>query len=211
MSHFQLVDDLYIAPTPGGAYYGTSSREQNPSRRLLLQLLKGDSSPALSIDALQEWTGQPSPDEALELLYHAQKIGWVEGHKESREAPKGVLEEVLPELLPLLSASGKALLADGQGFYISSQGFAHETAEEISALSADLASMQERHRRLLTNNMRMGTSAWSLVDAAGNSQLGFWPLYVAEQSFVLVISGMPRLNQPALQSLIWALVKRYGS
>lgn len=211
MAHFQLIDDLYIAPTPGGAYYGISSSEQNPSRRLLLTLLKGDSSPALSIDALQEWTGQTDPDEALELLFHAQNLGWVEGYKEARQAPEGALEEVLPELLPLLSASGKALLADGQGFYISSQGFPHETAEEVSALSADVASMHERHRGLLTSNLGMGTSAWSLVDAAGNSQMGFWPLYVAEQCFVLVIAGMPRLNQPALKSLIWALVKRYGA
>lgn len=211
MSHFQLIENLYIAPTPGGAYYGISSWEQNPTRRLLLQLLKGDSSPALSIDALQEWTGQSDPDEALELLFHAQKIGWVEGHLEAWQAPSGALEEVLPELLPLLSANGKALLADGQGFYLSSQGFPHETAEEVSALSADLASVHERHRRLLNNNLRIRTSAWSLVDAAGNSQMGFWPLYIAEQCFVLVIAGMPRLNQPALKSLIWALVKRYGS
>jgi hypothetical protein len=211
MSHFQLIENLYIAPTPGGAYYGISGPEENPSRHLLLQLLRGDASPELSIEALQKWTGQTDSDQALELLFHAQKIGWVEGYKERLEAPKGSLEEVLPELLPVLSASSKALLADGQGFYVSSQGFPHETAEELSALSADLASLHDRHRRLLTNNLRMGTSAWALVDAAGNSHIGFWPLYIAEQRFVLVIGGMPRLNQPALKTLIWALVKRYGS
>ena len=211
MSKFQLIDNVYIAPTPGGAYYGTSGPEQNPSRRLLLQLLMGDSSPPLSIDALQEWTGHANPEQALELLFHAQRIGWVEGYKDTREAPKGSLEKVLPELLPLLSGSGKALLADGQGFYVSSQGFLHETAEELSALSADLASLHERHRRLLANNIGMSTSAWGLVDAAGNSQIGFWPLYIAEQRFVLIIGDMPRLNQPALKTLIWALVKRYGS
>ncbi len=210
MSQFHLIENLYIAPTSAGAYYGTSGPEQNPSRRMLLQLLSGDSSPELSIDALQEWTSQTNPDKALELLFHAQKIGWVEGYKERRESPRGTLEAILPELLPLLSGSGKALLADGQGFYISSHGFPHETAEELSALSADLASLHKRHRRLLTNNIRMDTSAWALVDAAGNSQIGFWPLYIAEQRFVLAIAGMPRLNQPALKTLIWALVKRYG-
>jgi hypothetical protein len=28
----------------------------------------------------------------------------------------------------------------------------------------------------------------------GNSQVGFWPLYVGGQRFVRVIGGMPRLN-----------------
>jgi hypothetical protein len=211
MSHFQLIENLYIAPTPGGAYYGTSGPEQNPSRRLLQQLLKGDASPLLSIGALKEWTGKTDADQALELLFHAQKIGWVEGYDNSQDAPQGPLEEVLPELLPLLSGNGKALLADSQGFYVSSQGFPHETAEELSALSADLASLHQRHQRLLTNNINISSSAWGLVDAAGNSQIGFWPLYISAQRFVLVIAGMPRLNQVALKLLIWALVKRYGS
>ena len=211
MSHFELTDDLCISPTPGGAFYGILGPEQNPSRRLLVQLLSGDSSPALSLDALLAWTGQTDPDAALELLFHAQKIGWVEGYKERRDAPKGSLEEILPELLPLLSGSGKALIADGQGFYVCSQGFPDETAEELSALSADFASLHKRHRKLLTNNLSMTSSAWSIVDAAGNSQIGFWPLYIADQCFVLVIAGMPRLNQPALKTLIWVFVKRYGA
>jgi hypothetical protein len=211
MSHFQLIENLYITPTPGGAYYGTSRPEQNPSRHLLQQLLKGDLSPLLSIDALKEWTGETDVEQALELLYHAQKIGWVEGYENAQKAPKDSLEEVLPELLPLLSGKGKALLADSQGFYISSQGFPHDTAEELSALSADLASLNERHQRLLTNNIHMSSSAWGVVDTAGNSQIGFWPLYISTQRFVLVIAGMPRLNQAALKKLIWALMKRYGS
>lgn len=211
MTHFQLADDLYITPTPGGAYYGTSWPEQNPSRRLLQQLLKGDISPPLSIGALKEWTGKTDADQALELLYHAQKLGWVEGHKTTQRGPQGSLEEVLPDLLPLLSGNGKALLADSQGVYVSFQGFAHDTAEELSALSRDLATLHERHQRLLTNNLHLSSNAWGLVDAAGNSQIGFWPLYIATQRFVLVIEGMPRLNRAALKSLIWALVKRYGS
>jgi len=58
--------------------------------------------------------------------------------------------------------------------------------------------------------MGLETSAWALVDAAGNSRVGFWPLYVGKQRFVLVLGGVPRLNQPALTELIWALSKRYA-
>jgi hypothetical protein len=144
------------------------------------------------------------------LLYHLQALGWVEGFADAQPAPAGALEDVLPALLPPLSADGKALLADAQGFYVASTGFQHETAVELAALSADLASLYERHQGLLKRNMGLGSSTWALVDAAGNSQTGFWPLYIGDQRFVLIISGVPRLNQPALTDLIWAFSKRYA-
>ena len=110
----------------------------------------------------------------------------------------------------MLSSQSKVLLADTQGFYVCSQGFPHETAEELSALSADIASLQERHQRLVGNNLGLETSAWGLVEASGGSRIGFWPLFIGEQRFALIISGCPQFNQPALTSLVWALSKRYG-
>jgi len=44
----------------------------------------------------------------------------------------------------------------------------------------------------------------------GNSQVGFWPIFVGEHRFGLVIGGLPQLNQAALISLVWALMMRYG-
>jgi hypothetical protein len=56
----------------------------------------------------------------------------------------------------------------------------------------------------------LDTAAWALVDAAGNGQVGFWPLFIGEQRFVLVVSDFPYLNQQALTTLVWALSIRYG-
>jgi len=209
MGQFRLTEGLYVLPTPAGAYYSVSGPEEEPSRQLLRALIREQRSPRLTQDNLQVWTGMKSGD-ALELLYHVQSLGWVEGHEEDRSVPTRKLEDVLPELLPTLSGSGKALLADGHGFYVSSQGFPHETAEELSAASADLASLHGRHHHLMRNNLGLWTSAWALVDAAGNSQVGFWPLYIGKQRFALVVGGLPRLNQPSLTQLIWALNRRYG-
>ena len=211
MSLYELNQGLYIAPTPAGAYYSVSSDEETPSRRLLHILLQHDASPLLTIEKLKAWKGVDDEEVALDMLYHAQNLGWVEGLDQQLPAPDGVLEDILPEFLSALSDTGKVLLADAEGLYISSHGFAHETAEELSALSADLANLHERHRLLLCNNLGLNTSAWSLVDAAGNSQIGFWPMYIGEQRFVLVISGLPYLNQPALTRLIWALSMRYAA
>lgn len=209
MAQYRLAEGLYILPTPAGAYYSVSGPELEPSRRLLRALIRQPKSHLLTSTNLRTWTGDSVGDAGLELLYHAQSLGWVEGHAEQQIAPTGALEDVLPRLLPSLSSSGKALLADSQGFYVDSQGFPHETAEELSAASADLASLHERHHKLLRNNLGLWTSAWALVDAAGNSQIGFWPLYIGTQRFVLIIGGVPRLNNPALTHLIWSLNMRY--
>ncbi len=210
MTRYQLIDDLYIAPTPAGAYYAVSSPDEEPSRQLLRVLMQHESSPALTLEGLMEWSDLDNEQEALDLLYHIQKLGWVEGLQTQQTAPAGTIEDIVPDLLPALSGSRKALLADAQGFYVSSQGFPHETAEELSALSADIASLHDRHCGLLNRNLGLDTAAWALVDAAGNGQVGFWPLFIGEQRFVLVVSDFPYLNQQALTALVWALSIRYG-
>jgi hypothetical protein len=207
---YQLSDNLFIGVTPAGAYYAVSGLAEEPSRSFLRYLLTLNSSPELTLSGLTQWTDIFDEGESLELLYRLQNLGWVEGTTKIRKAPTGTLEDIVQDLLPTFSSSGKALLADGQGFYIASYGFAHETAEELSALSADLASLHERHQGLLRNNLGMGTDAWALIDAGGNSQVGFWPLFVGDQRFVLVLGGMPYFNHQALTSLVWALSIRYG-
>jgi len=207
---YRLLDHQFIFPSPAGAFSSVVDLEPDALRRFLQRLLSADTSPRLCLPAVMGWAGTESEDGALDLLYHLQALGWVEGFADAQPAPAGALEDVLPALLPPLSADGKALLADAQGFYVASTGFQHETAVELAALSADLASLYERHQGLLKRNMGLGSSTWALVDAAGNSQTGFWPLYIGDQRFVLIISGVPRLNQPALTDLIWAFSKRYA-
>jgi hypothetical protein len=102
------------------------------------------------------------------------------------------------------------LLADDQGFYLATSGFPHEVAEELSALSAELAIIHKRRSGLLMNNMGFDSHAWAIVNAFGNSQIGFWPVFVGKHQFVIVISGIPHFNQPEFVSLIWALSNRYS-
>jgi hypothetical protein len=211
MDAYRLAEGLFISVTPAGAYYAVSGPEEEPSRQLLRALLQQDRSPELTLNGLRAWTDSENEEQSLELLYHIQRLGWVEGIDRQKQAPSGALEDIIPGLLAPLSGAGKALLADAQGFYVSTQGFAHETAEELSALSADIASLHERHRGLLGSNLGLATDAWALIDASGNSQVGFWPLFVGEQRFVLVLEGVPHFNQPALATLVWALNIRYGS
>lgn len=211
MPSYSLTTEYYLLPTPAGAFYAASSDNSEPARNLLFELLSYSQSQQITPERLSSWLNITDQQAALELLYRMQSIGWVQGSTEPRQAPTGMLVETLPTLLPELSTSGKALLADQQGFYLATHGFSHETAEELSALSADLAALHERHRGLLQNNLGLSSSAWAVVDASGNGQLGFWPLYIGEQRFVLILAGMPRFNQPSFVDLIWSLNKRYSA
>ncbi len=211
MTRYQIQENIYVLPSPAGAYYAVSRPEDEVPRRLLRCLLQQSTSPLLSVEGLRNWSGIDSDDNAMELLSHIQSLGWIEGSDTAIAPPEGRLEDTLPELLSPLSGNGKVLLADEQGFYLCARGFAHETAEELSALSADLATLHERHAGLLKNNLGLRSNAWAVVDAAGNSEVGFWPMYVGDQRFVLVVGGMPRLNQPAFIQLIWALSIRYAT
>ncbi|QSA96268.1 hypothetical protein [Methylococcus sp. EFPC2] len=207
---YLLADHLYVSPTPGGAFYAVATPGEDPPRRLIRALLAQSVTPRLGREALSLWMGLNEPEQALALLNHIQDAHWLQGFEAPRTCPSGSLEALLPGLLQALSSQGKALLADNQGFYLATSGFPHETAEELSALSAELASLHERRTGLLLNNMGLNSSAWAVVDASGGSRLGFWPLYIGAQRFVLVIAGLPRFNQPDFLSLVWALSQRYG-
>jgi hypothetical protein len=148
--------------------------------------------------------------QCLQLLQKYQQLGWVQGIKQPLQAPAGAFESILPDLLNHLVENGKVLLADDQGFYLISHGYTHEVAVELSALSAEIATVYQRRTGLLNNNLGLTNHSWAIVDAAGNSQVGFWPLFIGQHRFVIVLSDVPHFNQPEFVTLTWALSVRYA-
>jgi len=210
MNEFKLSEGLFLYPTPAGAYQAISTMEADKPRRFLRRLLQLAQTPPLTIEQLLMLADGDEESKVLELLHHCQKLGWVQGVDTVIEAPIGALEDILPELLDKITDNGKVLLADDQGFYLACSGFPHEVAEELSALSADLAMLHKRRSGLLINNMGIASQAWAIVDAFGNSQIGFWPVFIGQQCFVIAIAGIPHFNQPEFVTLIWALSIRYA-
>jgi len=205
-----ITEQDYILPTPAGAYYAASANKADPSRKLLFSLISQNTSQLLNKNQLSLWMKEEEQD-PLEILYRIQKLGWITTSIEKKEAPSGSLQETLPEIIKALSGSGRALLSDQEGFYLSTCGFSHETAEELSALSADIASLHARHSGLLHSNLGLSSAAWAVVDASANGHIGFWPLYIGHQRFVLVMAGVPQFNQAAYLDLVWLLNKRYAN
>lgn len=210
MSAYTLTEGLYLYPTPAGAYYAVCANDADKPRQFLRQLLLQPVTPALNYENLSHLAGVTDPEKCNELLYHCQKLSWVQGLTSPEEYPSDLLENILPGLLAKMSESGKVLLADMQGFYLASHGFPHEVAEELSGLSAELSTVHERRSGLLMNNLGVSGQAWGIIDVFGNSQIGFWPLFIGQNRFVIVISGIPHFNQPEFVKLIWALSKRYA-
>ncbi len=209
MSTFELNNNLYINVTPRGAYYAIQDSASDATRNVLIKLLQEDETPPLSIEVVEEITGLKDED-AFNFVDRIQSLGLISGQKESESAPDDNMEDILPELLGSLSESEKVLLAEHSGLYLGASGFPHEAAEELAAISANLSEVYQRHKGLLQGNLRFNQHAWGLIDAAGNSEVGFWPLYIGYNQFTLVIHGMPQLNRPGFKHLIWSLMKRYG-
>ena len=214
MARYTLVEACYIYPTPAGAYHAVSEpnsdTETDPHRRLLRALFRLKATPPVTVTDLKKWTGINDDEQVLSVVHQAQQAGWLQGVYDPIDCHAQPPEQILPELLASLAENGKALLADSQGFHIASHGFEAKIAEELSVLSADLASLYERRYKLLRSNLKFTDCSWAIVDAAGNSKVGFWPLHIGKHRFVLTISGIPTLNQPDFVSLIWLLSLRYG-
>lgn len=210
MSTFELNEDLYINVTPRGAYFAVQDNVEDPIRDILIKLMQLEETPTLSKETITELVSLESEDDAFDFLKRMQSLGLISGQKKTETITEDNLEDILPDLLGSLSDSKKVLLAEHSGLYLGASGFPHEAAEELAAISANLSEVYQRHKDLLQGNLRFNQHAWGLIDAAGNSEVGFWPLYIGYNQFTLVIHGMPQLNRPGFKHLIWSLIKRYG-
>ncbi|MEB4593470.1 hypothetical protein VSS37_21005 [Candidatus Thiothrix sp. Deng01] len=209
MSEYILTENLHLGITPGGTFYAVQDSAEEPGRLFLHRLLQEPTTPLFTVDVACELSGYKKK-RALEFVHWMQEAGLVQGLDQSESAPEETLERLLPQLLRTMSDEGKAILAESRGLYLGSAGFTHEAAEELAALSANLASVYARHKELLHGNLGYRQHAWGLIDASGNSEVGFWPLYIGQNRFTLIIGGVPQFNQPGFKRLVWALEMRYG-
>lgn len=210
MSEYTLISDAYAAVTQAGAYHAATGNSTEAAHQTLTALLRMPQTPLLTPALLQTLCPEQAETDALDLLFRMQEIGWITAKDTSETAPELNMERDIPQLLAKLSGEGRALLAEAQGFYLAGSGFPHEAVEDLSALAAEIAAIHRQRRPLIGNNLRSYATGWSAVDAAGNSQIGFWPLQVEQQTFVLVVAGQPSFHQLAFTELVWWLVRRYS-
>ncbi len=203
----QESEQLFFQVTPAGAYYATMTQEPEAQRALLLQLLSSDTSVPYIPALLSKLTGlDESSAEALLREMTEQELLALTAQPELTVS--GALEQILPDLISPLG-EGKVLLSDEQGFCLAHQGFSTDEADAVSGLAADLLMLQERHDRLINTHLGLMSSSWALVNAVGQSELGFWVLYIGREKFLLAIEGLPFLNRQPFVDLSSVLIRRY--
>jgi len=207
---FELAGDLYILPTPAGAYFAVSSMEDTRIRRLLLALLRYRSSPHVDTEFICRCLETDDEQEALEVLHRAQSLAWIEGYTQVRDVPALGVGQELHQLLPRLSSVGKGLIIDWNGLSLARCGIDEAAADTLAALGADLVGVQERHAERMAEHLGQASHGWAAVDAYGSSRIGAWPLYIGDKRILLVLLGEPRLNNPAFLALVWLLIENYG-
>ena len=195
------ADGRYASVTPAGCYHVVEGGAPTAAREALTALLRTAETPAL--DALDGGVAGE-----LRGLVDA---GLVALREEVERLPSGTIAELLPSVLPALSERGRVVLTEsGQGFFLDYVGVGREEAEEIAVLASGLRATADRSSVLLGDALDVHSRAFAVVDPAGNSEIGFWPLRIGDNEFTLTILGIPRFNSPQFRLLVWALVERYG-
>ncbi len=204
-STLSLQNDLYPKVTPAGAFYAVSSPAHSASRILLANILQADVNDVITTERLTEWAQTDDSASALNLLYRLQRLEFLYGEETPSSQLIKVTAEGFRNILGQLSDNDKALLVDKDGFYFANIGFNHETAEEVANLASESTRMLEKHSLLVKNNLNIYHNAMGICDPSGQSELTFFPLYVGDVKYILVIAGMPLLNSEAFVTLVRSL------
>ena len=194
--------ERFVSVTPAGSYYAIEQQEQTVAREILHRILSTAITPQLS-DFDEAERGN---------IIQLRRSGFITFSDPQNSLPEGNLSNMLPTLLPKLSECERVVLTESrQGLFLDFAGVSQADAEELSVLAADFRSIAERRKNLLSGQLSITSRAFGIVDPAGNSEIGFWPLYIANNVFTLIVLGIPRFNSKPFCTLVWALIERYGS
>ena len=187
---------------PAGCYYAVESREPTVARGLLHRILGNAVTPAFSdYDANDQ-----------KNIIALKTSGFISFDNDRTTLPDGNLSDLLPQILPALSERRRVVLTEArQGLFLDFTGVSQEQAEELAVLASSLRSLSDTRTELLTNQLSIHSRGFGIVDPSGNSEIGFWPLHIADNVLTLIVLGIPRFNSVEFCTLVWALIERYGS
>lgn len=202
--------DSYLRITPAGCFHAVESRHVAPERACLLGLMSTTKAPrfgSFSEAAAGLENSVMRPSGLLDLV----DAGFIELAETADYLRDGNVESVLPSILPALSDCERVVLSESrQGLFLDYIGFSSDEAEELAVIASGLRAFAERSAPLLAERLAINTRAFGIIDPAGHSEIGFWPLYIGDNVFTLTILGIPRFNSAAFKQLVWTLVERYG-
>ena len=188
--------------TPAGALHAFACKSPAETELALQALLAGE----WTLD-MADWTRAHA--QASAVLSSAVAKGWVQPLRRPVQSPKARLDDFLPQVIASLSGECRAVLASEGGFCLGRAGMAQDQAEIVSAAAADYSEFSARQAR------RGWDGAARCVAFHGDAPFlqpscSFVPFWVDGAGYWLIVMGEPRLNNPALVELFWA-IKQAGS
>jgi len=193
--------DRFVTVTPPGCFYAVENNDPTIARQLLQRIMATPVSPALSSFSALD----------TESTYELQKSGFVVLNEQPVSLPEGNLTSLLPHVLPALSERERVVLTESlQGLYLDYCGVNQTEAEELAVMAATFHTMAKKRNALLVDQLSVNSRAFGVMDPAGNSEIGFWPLHISGNVFTLIILGIPRFNSAQFCTLVWTLIERYG-
>lgn len=209
MKNQLLKGDKYLLPSAAGVYHLVCHPGTTSAAKLFSDILVQKETRIISAEDAQRIMEIDNDEVFVSEMQNIFSLGWLEEHDAPLQLPDDSLEELLPQLLAALSSTGHTLLSDNHGFPLFSSGFSQQDAEALSAMSAEFSTIYEKYRFIIQNNADSPTQAWGMMDAAGNSSMGIWPINIGYQGFNLLIQGVPKLDHPNFVILVWLLYSRY--
>lgn len=204
-----LENEKYLLPSAAGVYHLVCHPGETSATKLFSDILMRKETRIISAEEAQHIMELGNEEQFNEEMHTIFSLGWLEEHDTPLQLPNAPLEELLPQLLTVLSSTGHTFLSDSHGFPLFSSGFSQHDVEALSAMSAEFSKIYEKYRFFLQKNAATPTQAWGMIDAAGSCNMGVWPINIGDQGFNLLIQGVPRLDHPNFVVLVWLLYSRY--
>lgn len=210
MKELLLNTNKFIFPSAAGTYHTVCQPDNTLGSKLFTRFFEYNKTPKLQLSELQDITGVSDTNDFIEQINFMVSLGWFDEFDEPIELPKTTaMEIILPQLLETLSSTGHALLADDHGFCLASALFSEEESESLAVMSVKFPMIYNRHQTEIENSLPFPSRAWGMLDAAGHSYLGVWPIFLEYKKFYLLIKGLPKLNHSSFVTLVWLLYNRY--
>lgn len=204
-----LQDNKYLFPSTAGVYHLVCQPNETSAKKLFSDILRRKQTRVINAHDLQCIMELETHQQFAEEIQVMLSLGWLEEHDTPLLLPDDALEDLLPQLLTVLSSTGHTFLSDSHGFPLFSSGFSQKDVESLSAMTAEFNTAYDKHHEVIQRTAQSPTQAWGMIDAAGNSNMGIWPINIGSHGFNLLIQGVPNLDHPNFVILVWLLYSRY--
>lgn len=200
----------YICLTNIGAYLFASGSLVDRQSEVVQWILSQETTPEYSDDTMKFLSSETHSDNVMTILRSLVKRKAILLSRQPETCPDTPMQEVLPQMLSVLSDSGKAMLVDSQGLSIASVGVDAERIEALSALASKLAASLYHGDSDVFDLLDIEYGLTCLYDIVNKKIFTFVPIMLGSNRLVVVTEGKSVFSGKTFKDFIWVLWNRYS-